>query len=335
MAPSAFADKRAREEAAAWFGRLNRPTVPLQTLEDFRLWRREPANRAAYEAVESAWRGAASLADDPDIAAAVNAALGLKARSRSGRWVWPGVLAAGGGVGLAVLALVAFGAGATYATGVGEQRLVRLRDGTDLRLDTDTKVLVAFRGGVRRVRLLRGQAFFDVAHDPAHPFLVDAGPMDVRAVGTRFDVRRDGADVKVTLLEGVVQVRSAGAPAGAWTLAPGEQVSLGRAPARLTADVVQAATSWTSGRVIFRGLPLAQAIDEINRYSPHKILLEAPAVAEVPVTGSFRTGDVDAFVSAVSDLHGLVASRSPDGAIVLGLDGSAGDPSKKFHPTPG
>jgi transmembrane sensor len=185
-----------------------------------------------------------------------------------------------------------------------------------VRLDTNTRVAIAFRGGERRVQLAHGQAFFDVAHDRARPFIVDAGPMRVRAVGTRFDVRRDGADAKVTLVEGIVQVRGDAAHPSAWTLKPGEAASLGRAPSHVTADVA-AATSWTTGRVIFRGLPLAQAIDEINRYSPHKIRLEARAVAEVPVTGSFETGDVDAFVSAVSDLHGLIAKKSSDGTIVL------------------
>jgi transmembrane sensor len=316
MARSAAADKRAREEAAAWFTRLSRRSVPLQSLEDFRAWRQDPQNRAAYQAVESTWRDAGALAGDPDIAAAVTATVGRRARRRPAAWAWPaGAIAAGLGVLAAVLVLS--GGATTYATAVGEQRLVRLADGSGLRLDTDTKLAVAFRDGERRVQLLRGQAFFEVAHDPARPFIVDAGPMRVRALGTRFDVRRDGADATVTLVEGSVQVRSLGAASGAWTLKPGERVALDRTPPRATTADVAQATSWTSGRVIFRGLPLAQAIDEINRYSPHKIRLEAQAVAAVPVTGSFETGDIDAFVRAVGDLHGLAATKAADGTIVL------------------
>jgi transmembrane sensor len=323
MAKPASADKRAREEAAAWFARLNRRAVPLQSLEAFRAWRRDPVNRAAYQDLESTWRGAGALKDDPAIQGALAAAVARPAGSRPARWAWPAGLAAAGLAVAAVFALTTFSAGSTYTTRVGEQRLVRLNDGTAIRLDTDTRVKVAFRGGERRVQLAHGQAFFDVAHDPARPFIVDAGPMRVRAVGTRFDVRRDGAEAKVTLVEGIVQVRSSSASANAWTLKPGEQVRLGRAPVRTTTDILQA-TSWTSGRVIFRGLPLAQAIDEINRYSPHKIRLEAQAVADVPVTGSFETGDVDAFVAAVSDLHGLIAKKAPDGAIVLNANPARG-----------
>ena len=315
MARSASAHKRAREEAAAWFARLNRRSVPLQALEDFRAWRQDPKNRAAYQAVESTWRDTAALADDPEIGAALTAALARPRPSKSAPWALPAAATAGLAA-LAAVAVMAIGPGTAYSTRVGEQRLVRLEDGTAVRLDTDTKVAVAFHSGERRVQLMHGQAFFDVAHDAARPFIVDAGPMRVRAVGTRFDVRRDGAEAKVTLVEGIVQVQSSGARPTGWTLRPGEQVNLGRTPARVTADIAQA-TSWTSGRVIFQGLPLAQAIDEVNRYSPHKIRLEAPAVADVPVTGSFQTGDVDAFVSAVSDLHGLIAKKLSDGTIVL------------------
>jgi transmembrane sensor len=314
MARSAAADNRAREEAAAWFARLNRRSVPLQMLEDFRVWRQNPRNRAAYQAVEATWRETAALANDPEISAALDAALVRRATNKPARWIWPTV-----GVTASLAVLTAFAvltSGPSYATRVGEQRLVRLGDGTAMRLDTDTRVAVAFRDGERTVQLFQGQAFFDVAHDATRPFIVAAGPMSVRAIGTRFDVRRDGAEAKVTLVEGIIQVRGSGAGPNGWTLRAGEQASLGHRPAHVAADVAQA-TSWTTGRVIFRGLPLSDAIDEINRYSPHKIRLEAPAVAEVPVTGSFQTGDVDAFVSAVSDLHRLIAKKVPDGTIVL------------------
>jgi transmembrane sensor len=323
MARSASANKRASEEAAAWFARLNRRSVPLQSLDDFRAWRQDPTNRAAYQAVESTWRDTASLGDDRDINAALTAALARRTPSKAHRWAWPATVASAGAVALAAFAALTFAAGSTYTTRVGEQRLVHLEDGTTVRLDTNTRVAVSFRDGERRVRLAQGQAFFDVTHDPDRPFIVDAGLMRVRAVGTRFDVRRDGAETKVTLVEGIIQVRGSGARPSAWTLKPGEEASLGGAPAHNTADVA-VATSWTNGRVIFRGLPLSRAIDEINRYSPHKIRLEDVAVAEVPVTGSFETGDIDAFVSAVSDLHGLIAKKSSDGTIVLHASSPSG-----------
>jgi transmembrane sensor len=323
MARSASAEKRAHEEAAAWFARLSRKSVSLQSLEDFGAWRRHPANRAAYQAVEALWRESGQVAGGAAIDAAVTDALNRGKRAAGPSRVWLAGIATASLALFAMVAVLTVGRGATYATRVGEQRLVRLDDGTAVRLDTDSKIAVTFRRGERRVQLVRGQAFFDVAHDAARPFIVNAGPMSVRDVGTRFDVRRDGAQAKVTLVEGVIQVRGLGVSTQAWTLKPGEQASLGRTPTLTVADVRQA-TSWTSGRVVFRSLPLAQAIEEINRYSPHKIRLAAQGVADVPVTGSFETGDVDAFVSAVSDLHGLVANKSADGTIVLDASSPVG-----------
>jgi transmembrane sensor len=204
----------------------------------------------------------------------------------------------------------------SYSTKTGEQRLVRLADGSSVRLDTDSRIDVAFSPGARNVTLEHGQAFFDVAHDMTRPFLVAAGPVTVRAVGTRFDVRAYQAQATVTLIEGVVEVRRDGATPQIWTLRPGQQVATSTAAAPRAVNV-EAATSWTSGRVVFQGIPLGAAVEEINRYSIHKIVLRAPAAAATPVTGSFETGDTDAFVSAVSDLNGLRASREADGEIVL------------------
>jgi transmembrane sensor len=312
---------RAREEASVWFARLKRRQVSLAELETFRTWREDPANRAAYEDVDRTWRRAGGLKGETEINRALNEALARGAvhrgrRERRGAW-----LAGAGVASIACLAVVAgtwlyLQARPTYSTKIGEQRLVRLADGSSVRLDTDSRIDVAFSPGARNVRLEQGQAFFDVAHDAGRPFLVAAGPVTVRAVGTRFDVRAYGPQATVTLVEGVVEVRRQGAAPQIWTLRPGQQVATSAAAAPRAVNV-EAATSWTSGRVVFQGIALGAAVEEINRYSLHKIVLRAPGAAATPVTGSFETGDTDAFVSAVSDLNGLRSVRQPDGDIVL------------------
>lgn len=317
--------KRVQEEAAAWFARLNRRQVPLASLEAFRAWRQRPGNRAAYADVEGLWREAAELQGDAEIRKAVSSALARPAGRRG--WtraiLGPGWRPALGVTAVALVGLaVAIGlqirsAGAIYATKLGEQRLVRLEDGSRVRLDTDTRLAVRFGKGERRLRLERGQAFFEVAHDTSRPFVVEAGQTRVRAVGTRFDVRRDDGQVRVILVEGIVQVRDdAPARRAAWTLKPGEQLTTGASATPRPVDVT-AATSWTTGRVVFQAVPLVAAIAEINRYGAHKIRLAAPGVGQVPVTGVFDAGDTDAFVAAVSDLHDLRPSRQPDGVILL------------------
>lgn len=330
---------RAKEEAAAWFARLNTRSISAAALEEFRIWRQTPGNREAYAAIEALWRKGGTLKGDPDMDAAVSAAFARTRRANP----WQRILAALRSrpltsFGAAVVAAVAVFAGvqiidarSVYSTGVGEQRLVRLEDGSRVRLDTQTRLKAHFSSGVRRVELDRGQAFFEVAHDAGRPFIVDAGQTDVRAIGTRFDVRRDDGRVRVTLVEGAVEVRAAepsndAAPDRSWTLKPGEQLTTGSQPAVKTAVDVAAATSWTTGRITFHAVPLTAAIAEVNRYSKQKIELDAADVGAIPVTGVFDSGDTDAFVAAVSDLHGLRAIRQADGAIHL---------TAQPEPTPG
>ncbi|WP_334163928.1 FecR family protein [Phenylobacterium sp.] len=322
---------RARDEAAAWFARLGRQAVTTDALRRFREWRRAPANARAYAEVEAAWSRAGDLRHDPDLRAATAAALDRRPlRARLAGLTPPAPLGLGlaAAAGLAVTAALVFGPAAlapAYDTGVGEQRLVVLDDGSRVRLNTDSRVRVRFARDARRVELLRGQAFFEVAHDAARPFTVDAGSAEVRALGTRFDVRRLDGTVQVTLVDGAVRVapdgaRDAAAPA-AWTLAPGQQVTVapGRPAAPRAADAA-GATSWTTGRIVFRETPLAAAVAEVNRYSARKVTLDAPGLAAAPVSGVFDTGDTEAFVAAASSLFGLEADRAAEGA--SGRDGA-------------
>ncbi|WP_374579631.1 FecR domain-containing protein [Phenylobacterium sp.] len=298
------------QEAADWFARLNRLSISSQALEEFQVWRRDPARDAAYERIEELWASAGRLGDHPDTQRAVAAALARGVRKRKLVGVW--FRRAGLGAGLAAVAasaalVIAFtlDRGQPYNTGIGEQRLVSLDDGSRLRMDTDTQVRVRFSDTGRRVELVRGQAFFDVAHDASRPFVVRAGDQSIRALGTRFDVRRQGTDVRVTLVEGSVEVRRTGADQ-AWTLAPGQGLSAqGELVKPPTPVDVGAATSWTSGRLVFRATPLKDAAAEINRYSTAKVVLESPDLQNVQVSGVFDVGDTRAFVAAVCDLFNL------------------------------
>ena len=193
------AAERAREAAAAWLARLSQLSVTTETLRAFRDWRRDPVNAAAYDQVGGVWEAAGGLAGDPGIQAATAAALRRRPARRSAiGWVLkrPFVL----GLATASLAVIVIGGWMldqrpTYRTALGEQRLVTLADGSRLRLNTDSAVRVRLGSGLRRVELLRGEAFFEVAHDAARPFIVSADGARVRAVGTKFDVRREGGCV--------------------------------------------------------------------------------------------------------------------------------------------
>lgn len=310
-------------EAADWFTRLNTNHVATATLEDFFRWRRDPLNRAAYAEVEDVSGIARTLRGDPDMCVAIARAR----RPRSGGSRLGSVrslVLAGGALAIAcVVALVAFwpaAPGERYATAVGQQTSVALSDGSTMRLDTDSRVSVRYAPGVRRVAVEKGQAFFDVAHDPGRPFIVEADGAQVRAVGTRFDVLKQGRDVVVTLAEGRVLVTAAiGSGKRSWTLSPGQQLRLaaGMGEGRIVTADVETATAWTSGRLLFRDTALADAVAQINRYSRRKVILAAGVPGDVRINGAFDTGDVDAFAAAAAESLDLVANTQADGTVEL------------------
>lgn len=307
-------------EAADWHARLGARTVSTDDLEAFFAWRTRPGNADAWARVERVWRESGALAGDPAVEAALEAALARgEGRRRSRR---PPPLA----VGLLAAGLAALAAGGwvwwdrqgVIATGVGEQREVRLADGSRVRLDTDSRVRVRMTASGRGVALERGQALFTVARDPARPFVVAAGETRVTAVGTVFDVRRDPAGVRVTLVSGVVEVDGGGDRPAPARMTAGQQGRVTAAGLEVRAVDTAAATGWAEGRIVFRDTPLAAAVAEVNRYLDDPIVLEAGASGGTPVNGVFRTGDRDAFVSAAAGGLDLRATHRADGAVVLG-----------------
>ena len=310
----------AEMEAAEWHARLGTTVVATRTIDDFYTWREVPENADAYRRVEKVWKESAGLAGDPAIARALDAASERGRRRRQARDGWPGAAGAvAAGLVLAVAAAGAFwwqGRG-LYETSVGEQRLVQLDDGSSVRLDTASGIRVRFEDGERRVSLQRGQALFTVAHDPSRPFVVQAGDMRVVAVGTVFDVRRRADEVAVTLVSGAVDVSRSENVATKRRMSAGQQTQV--TPAGLVTRAVDPAaeTSWTTGRLVFQGVPLRQAVSEVNRYLTDPVVLADPAMGDVRVEGVFDTGDREAFVAAASDVFGLSATEQPDGSIRL------------------
>ena len=313
----------AETEAAAWHARLGATPVSTETIEEFFAWRKTPANADAYRRVEQVWKDAGGLKDDPLIVEALDAALSRRPAARKAGPVLRGAMAmAVAGVAAAALAFGVWswsGARDVYATSVGEQRLVQLADGSSVRLDTASRVRVRFDGSRRLVDLEAGQALFTVSHDPGRPFVVSAGAAQVTAIGTVFEVRRDDGAVRVVLVSGAVEVKGGEGGEGRRIL-PGHRAEVTGGAVRTGVADVAAETSWTEGRVVFRETPLKQAVAEVNRYLTDGIELDAPGVENEAVSGVFRTGDRDAFVSAASAALGLKASAGEGGAVRLSAE---------------
>jgi len=306
-------DHASRVKAAArWYAELQAPEAGAETWDAFRAWERHPANAAAFREIEAAL----STLDRSSLAA--HAA--VRARPPQRARVWLGAVAAA--VVMAALGAATLFSGRAaqppadtlplvYATSVGEQRLLELADGSSVRLNTASRIEVAFSAQERLVRLTGGQAFFEVEPD-AVPFVVDAAASRTRALGTAFDVFVKAEGAQVTLLEGSVSVVSPGSAAGELTmLEPGDRlvISGGKAQPVVQVDLA-AALSWRTGILQFADVRLADAVDELNRYSGTRIVVQDPALAEERLSGSFKAGDQEMFVSALSLFLPVEAERS-------------------------
>lgn len=210
---------------------------------------------------------------------------------------------------------------ATYETAVGEQKTVLLPDGTEVVLNTDTALRVAYSRDARVLNLLRGELHVDVAEDLARPLSVIAGDKIVQALGTEFSVQiTDEQHVEVLVTEGkvVVGVQPARirttleetelpmfvppvlAQTETNTVDAGEALLLG-APNEVvtpvTADEIEVELSWKDGRLIFRSEPLAEALAEVERYTTVEFVLLDDELRSQTLSGRFRAGDIDTLLA--------------------------------------
>ena len=213
-----------------------------------------------------------------------------------------------------------------YETAVGEQSTVRLSDGSIVTLNTDSSIEVRYDDAQRAVLLRRGEVFFEVAHDTAHPFRVLAGDRLLEAVGTAFNVRLgSGNDVRMMVTEGRVRVapratdalpRPSVAPAivDAGSLAvmqEGPMVVQG-----LDAKEIEVQLSWQRGMLVFDGEPLDSVLLEIGRYTTVEFVPD-DAIRDVRVGGYFRAGDIDGLLVALRESFDIDSQRTADGRIAL------------------
>jgi transmembrane sensor len=210
----------------------------------------------------------------------------------------------------------------SYSTPVGGFQRLPLADGSRVELNTDSRLKIAFQKAERRLVLVSGEAFFDVAHDRSRPFVVDAGYYTVTAVGTAFSVRRDSGKVRVIVSEGLVRVdRNDGSNASPMVfVAAGQRIDARPAAAiaveRTTSMALEEALSWREGMLAFEEEPLASVAAEFNRYNQRQLIVD-PAVANVKVSGTFRANNVEGFVRLLNQGFNVGVSSRGDQDIEL------------------
>lgn len=204
--------------------------------------------------------------------------------------------------------------GLFYESAVGAQKRITLADGTSVILNTNSRLDVNFSAGRRDVRLVRGEAYFDVVHDNTRPFTVYARNYVVRDIGTAFNVHLAKAGlVEVGVTKGSVEVKPANAALavkGLGILEAGQNIVLGEKVER--AETVSSTDmgrklAWRQGDLIYTGQPLKEVLADVSRYSDIKIELADPALEDLPVGGAFRTDQIGAIFAALENNFGVHA----------------------------
>jgi transmembrane sensor len=331
------------DAAVDWL--MRRAGGPLSATEAaaFEAWLAEaPENRQAYDEVEWIWAAAAAAEGQPRIEARRRSVLRSIDRAHPARRAMAAALVAAvlgvGGLGVHVLTGPKPLATQSFRTAVGQQATVTLPDGSVVTLNTDTVVRTRSDADKRLVYLDKGQAFFKVAKDRRHPFVVNAAGRTVTALGTAFDVRVEGGALKVVLVEGKVRVESAppanetgrafperGGARQALTGPPIQQatemsagsqlVAPDDADWRLTRVNVTRETSWLHRQIVFDDQTLGDIVDEMNRYTERKMIIDDPVLARRRLSGIYTVGDLAAFSEALKGYDVAELKEDSNGSV--------------------
>jgi transmembrane sensor len=328
------------QQASEWLLRMENPD---RTEEDVNEWLRwcdaDPNNLVAFEAFQKDWRDLDALkasAGAQESAPPSNRVGDPLIREADRRPIprvrrWGVMLPLGLAAGVALVALTvglltrqrALSIPSQQVAATETNRAATLPDGSRVILSAQTSLNVDFNGPRRNLDLSAGEAYFKVQHDRRHPFVVQAGDISVTAVGTAFDVRREPNRVTVTVEEGTVEIAgSAFAKIGlptTWRAEAGYQLTYssdGRT-AMISSVDTSSALKWRSGELAYVWEPLGAVIEDLNRYSQHKVIIKDPAIAGLRFTGTVFTASLADWVKAIEQSYPVRADRAANGDIVL------------------
>jgi transmembrane sensor len=332
------------QAAAGWHTRLGRGLTDAERRE-FEGWIAEPANAREFDAcrylvdVTTELKGPARAEVLASIAQAKPAFSRLRALRE---WLTFGsVWVSGAATVAAVLAVATVWSvlrtqgyvAQTYQTATGQVRDVVLPDGSIVGLNTQTELEWVGSPHDRRVRLIRGEAYFQVVHDPSRPFRILLAHSEVQVLGTRFDVyQMANGDVRVSVVSGTVAVEGMDNGVGAtpsWSrrLTAGQQIEY--SPVGLVADihsiVAQKVIRWRQGILETQGEPLSDFVGDLSRYTTERIVIADPRAAVQKVGGAFSIHDLDDTLDRLSRVAPVTVTHE-HGEVVLGYRPAAAGP---------
>lgn len=303
-------NSRLDTQAADWLARLQRDDVTAAERAELERWlAADPAHAVAFARTEFAWERAERLRAVPESTRAGWFAHPMRGRVRE-LAIAATLVALTFGL---VLSYFAFRSN-SYTTDLGERRAVALEDGSQVNLNTSSRIKVDFDKQTRTVRLVQGEALFKVTPDPQRPFVVRAGDTFVRAVGTAFNVRMQNQVVEVTVTEGAVAVNDdSQINAGSAVVAAAGGVKR----VAMSEDAIKRRVAWREGVIELKGETLERAVEEFNRYRRAKIVVADPAIAALRVGGRFETDEAEKFIKALEANFAIRAREGEEGSIYL------------------
>lgn len=337
-----------REEASEWFVAFCEGQVDAAGREAFDRWlRTSPEHVRAYLRISALWESADLLAkgrriDADELVKRANADHNVVALARiesdsddvdAAPRASEGRSKAHVRMAACLVLFCAMGAGSLfwwrlpprYVTGPAEQRMVQLSDGSTIQLNAQSRIEIHFSAAERDVDLIEGQALFSVARNPARPFVVRSNGTQIRAVGTQFDVYRKRRGTTVTVVEGRVAIVgpspalvSPSSMTGASSqsgppvfVTAGEQASVTpQEPARASRADVAAATAWTRGELVFQSTPLRDVVEELNRTSSRRLVIEDTTLLNYHISGVFPYADPAGLDGFLKQRFGVVVEET-------------------------
>lgn len=230
--------------------------------------------------------------------------------ARSPRWKQRLYLASNGVAALAIVAILAWPMlanllEADYSTPVAQMRVVALEDGSEVTLGADSAIAVDFAAEHRNIRLLHGEAYFEVAPDPTRPFTVTAGDFSATALGTAFDVRRLDEQVSVSVTHGRVAIADDAIPVPGEPLVAGDWLSVaGSGDVETGVMPPEDMAAWRSGKLVVQNTRFADVVAELRRHFAGPILMLDGALADARVTGVYDLANPKSALEAAARVHG-------------------------------
>jgi transmembrane sensor len=302
--------EKVRSEAAFWVERMNRPAFDAKDGAAFDAWMRSHAeHREAFAAMAAMWDDGFPKIDAIADAEPTEGPVLPAKRRRPGKRL--GIAASLVGFATAALIALAFVPATlprSYSSQPGQPAMIRLADGSTVRLGGNSQIEVQYLPWRRTVRLARGEAGFEVAHDRRRPFGVDAGEVDVVVLGTAFFVDRlANGRVGVAVTRGAVAVRT---PGSADRLGPGQAVRVTERGIERVAMQLED-SQWSSGWFVARNIPLSDLIEKLRRYSTEPIVLSDTRLENRMIVGRFKISSPDTVLKGIESSYNLNISRKP------------------------